>query len=78
MAETSTSIWLSWPSLVKSVVLDRRRRDRTKAKPGDGEPNQNLEAMFISLFSIGAPASIHLGVVSEIIEANQPFKSSRD
>uniref|UniRef100_M1DCA4 Uncharacterized protein n=1 Tax=Solanum tuberosum TaxID=4113 RepID=M1DCA4_SOLTU len=44
------------------------------------KPNQNVEAMFMSLFSIGAPASIHLGVVmvSEIIGANQPFKSSRD
>jgi len=42
------------------------------------KPNQNLKAMFMSLFSIGAPASIHLEVVSEIIGANQPFKSSRE
>ncbi|KAG5590120.1 hypothetical protein H5410_040634 [Solanum commersonii] len=42
------------------------------------KPNQNLEAMYMSLFSMGAPTSIHLGVVSEIIGANQPFKSSKD
>ncbi|KAG5631171.1 hypothetical protein H5410_002888 [Solanum commersonii] len=34
------------------------------------KPNQNLKAMFMSLFSMGAPVSIHLGVVSEIIRAN--------
>ncbi|KAG5586857.1 hypothetical protein H5410_047291 [Solanum commersonii] len=36
--------------------------------------NQNLAAMLRSLFSIGASASIHLGMVSEIRGANQPFK----
>jgi len=42
------------------------------------KPNQYREEMFMSLFSIGAPTSIHLVVVLEIIGANQPFKSSRD
>ncbi|KAG5631609.1 hypothetical protein H5410_003326 [Solanum commersonii] len=42
------------------------------------KPNQNLEALFMSLFSMGAPASIHLRVVSEIIGAKQPFNLSRD
>ncbi|KAG5586518.1 hypothetical protein H5410_046952 [Solanum commersonii] len=42
------------------------------------KPNQNWEVMFMSLFSMGAPASIHLGVVLEIIGPNQSFKSSRD
>ncbi|KAG5585883.1 hypothetical protein H5410_046317 [Solanum commersonii] len=42
------------------------------------KPNQYREAMFISLFSIGAPTPNHLGVMSKIIGANQPFKSSRE
>ncbi|KAG5592339.1 hypothetical protein H5410_042853 [Solanum commersonii] len=42
------------------------------------KPNHNMEAMFMSFFSMGAPISIHLGVVSEIIRSNQPFKSFRD
>ncbi|KAG5595276.1 hypothetical protein H5410_036508 [Solanum commersonii] len=33
--------------------------------------------MFRSFFSIGAPASIHLGVVLEMRGASQPFRSSR-
>ncbi|KAG5631033.1 hypothetical protein H5410_002750, partial [Solanum commersonii] len=42
------------------------------------KPNQNLAVMLRSLFSIGAPASIHLRVVSKIRGTNQPFNSSRD
>lgn len=38
--------------------------------------NQHLAIIFKS-FSIGTPASIRRGVVSEINITNQPFKSSR-
>lgn len=39
--------------------------------------NQHLAIIFKSFFSIGTPASICRGVVSEINITNQPFKSSR-
>lgn len=40
-------------------------------------PNQNLEAMLKSLFSMRTLASIHPEVVLEIRGDNQPFMSSR-
>lgn len=39
--------------------------------------NKYQAAMFGSFFSIGAPTSIHLGVVSEIRGDSHPFRSSR-
>ncbi|KAG5576526.1 hypothetical protein H5410_056660 [Solanum commersonii] len=40
--------------------------------------NQNSAAILKSLFSIGAPGSIHLRVVSKIKGTSHPFKSSKN